>query len=182
MAVQIEGGRLSIERRKQKQHPTTTALNPTPAKESAKTISRCRSYVIVGAMGWSSSPTILSGTLPQPRSHRSLPHLRRRAVTWAISEKGYAQRRPCQLIGLQPKTYRYASTRPDDGTLRTRLKELASQRRRFGYRRLGSLAAIGSARGPDQSEEPYRLYKEERLTVRKRGGRKWALGMSIPQD
>jgi putative transposase len=71
-------------------------------------------------------------------------------VTWAIDEKGYSQRRACRLVGLQPKTYRYASTRPDDGPLRTRLRELASQRRRFGYRRL---AAIGSTRDPDQSEE-----------------------------
>jgi hypothetical protein len=45
----------------------------------------------------------------------------------------------CRLVGLHPKTYRYASTRPDDGALRTRLRELASQRRRFGYRRLGLL-------------------------------------------
>src|SRR6185312_16997104 len=60
------------------------------------------------------------------------PSLRRRAVTWAISERSYSQRRACDLVGLYPKTYRYASTRPDDGPLRTQLKELASQRRRFG--------------------------------------------------
>ncbi len=69
------------------------------------------------------------------------PGLRRRAVTWAIEEKGYSQRRACSLVGLHPNTYRYASARPDDGLLRTRLKELASQRRRFGYRRLGLLLA-----------------------------------------
>jgi len=105
-------------------------------------------------------------------------------VTWAINEKGYSQRRACRLVGLQPKTYRYASTRPDDGALRTRLKELASQRRRFGYRRLGLLLARQGVRV--NRKKLYRLYKEERLTVRKRGGRKRALGtrapMSIPQD
>lgn len=62
-------------------------------------------------------------------------------MTWAISERSYSQRRACDLVGLYPKTYRYASTRPDDGPLRTQLKELASQRRRFGYRRLGLLLA-----------------------------------------
>ena len=56
-------------------------------------------------------------------------------MTWAINEKGYSQRRACRLVGLQPKTHRYAPTRPDDGALRDRLKELASQRRPFGYRR-----------------------------------------------
>jgi putative transposase len=40
------------------------------------------------------------------------------------------------LVGLEPKTYRYASKPPDDDALRQRLKELASERRRFGYRRL----------------------------------------------
>jgi hypothetical protein len=57
-------------------------------------------------------------------------------VNWAIEEKGCSQRRACGLIGLDPKTYRYASRRPDDATLRVRLKALASERRRFGYRRL----------------------------------------------
>ena len=35
-------------------------------------------------------------------------------MTWAIDEKSYSQRRACALVGLHPRTYRYASTRPDD--------------------------------------------------------------------
>src|SRR4030081_366555 len=98
------------------------------------------------------------------------PSLRRRAVTWAINQKSYSQRRACRLVGLQPKTYRYASPRPDDGALRTRLKELASQRRRFGYRRLGLLLARQGVRV--NHKKLYRLYKEERLTVPERRRRK----------
>jgi putative transposase len=68
--------------------------------------------------------------------------------------------------------------------LRAKLKELASQRRRFGYRRLGLLLARQGIKL--NAKKLYRLYKEERLTVRKRGGRKRALGtrapMAIPQD
>jgi putative transposase len=45
-------------------------------------------------------------------------------VTWAIREKSYSQRRACLLVGLHPKTYRYASQR-SDGALRTKLRELA---------------------------------------------------------
>jgi putative transposase len=105
-------------------------------------------------------------------------------VTWAIDQKSYSQRRACRLVGLQPKTYRYDSTRPDDSALRTRLKELASQRRRFGYRRLGLLLARQGVRV--NPKKLYRLYREGRLSVRKRGGRKRALGtrapMAIPQD
>lgn len=37
---------------------------------------------------------------------------------------------------IQPKAYRYRSRRPDDDALRRRLRELAAERRRFGYRRL----------------------------------------------
>jgi putative transposase len=105
-------------------------------------------------------------------------------VSWAIQEKKYSQRRACGLVGLHPKTYRYASKRPDDGALRAKLKELASQRRRFGYRRLGLMLERQGIKL--NRKKLYRLYKEERLTVRRRGGRKRALGtrapMAVPQD
>jgi putative transposase len=104
-------------------------------------------------------------------------------VTWAMQERCYSQRRACSLVGLHPKTYRYASRRGDDGAIRARLRELASQRRRFGYRRLGLL--LGREGIKLNRKKLYRLYREERLTVRKRGGRKRALGtrapMTIPQ-
>jgi putative transposase len=47
-------------------------------------------------------------------------------MTWAVREKGYSQRRACGLVGLDPKTYRYASKRSGDEELRVRLRELAS--------------------------------------------------------
>jgi putative transposase len=110
--------------------------------------------------------------------------LRKRAVTWAIREKSYSQRRACGLVGLHPKTYRHASKRTGDEGLRAKLRELASQRRRFGYRRLGLMLERQGIKL--SAKKLYRLYKEERLTVRKRGGRKRALGtrapMTIPQD
>jgi putative transposase len=53
-----------------------------------------------------------------------------------MKDKSYSQRRACALVGLQAKTYRYASRRSDDAPIRHRLLELAQQRRRFGYRRL----------------------------------------------
>ena len=57
-------------------------------------------------------------------------------MTWAIEQKDYSQRRACRLVGLAPKTYRYRSRRPDDSELRRKLRRLAAERRRFGYRRL----------------------------------------------
>lgn len=57
------------------------------------------------------------------------PSLRRLAVT-GRSMRRVTHTRACRFVGLQPMTYRYAS---DDASLKTRLKELASQRRRFGF-------------------------------------------------
>ena len=105
-------------------------------------------------------------------------------MTWAIENKGYSQRRACGLVGMEPRVYRYRSSRPDDADLRRRLRELAAERRRFGYRRLHLLLKREGV--AVNWKKLYRLYREERLTVRKRGGRKRALGtrapMAIPQD
>jgi putative transposase len=99
-------------------------------------------------------------------------------VSRAIKERDYSQRRACGLVGLEPKTYRYASKRPDDALIRQRLKELALERRRFGYRRLHiMLRREGIVLN---RKKLYRLYREERLMVRKRGGRKRALGTRAP--
>jgi putative transposase len=104
-------------------------------------------------------------------------------VTWAIEQKSYSQRRACGLIGLAPKTYRYRCRRPDDAGLRQRLRALALERRRFGYRRL--LILLRREGLTLNHKRLFRLYCEEQLTVRKRGGRKRALGtrapMTIPQ-
>ena len=85
-------------------------------------------------------------------------------MRWAIAQKGYSQRRACGLISLAPKTYRYRSRRADDGELRRRLRQLAAERRRFGYRRLLILLrreGIGI-----NHKRLFRLYREERLAVR----------------
>lgn len=104
-------------------------------------------------------------------------------MTWAIENKGYSQRRACGLVGMEPRVYRYRSSRPHDAGLRERLRELAAERRRFGYRRLHLLLKREGV--AVNWKKLYRLYREERLTVRKRGGRKRALGtrapMAIPQ-
>jgi putative transposase len=67
--------------------------------------------------------------------------------------------------------------------VRERLRELASIRRRFGYRRLHILL---TREGIVMNHKKLRrLYREERLQVRRRGGRKRALGtrapMTLPQ-
>lgn len=101
----------------------------------------------------------------------------------AMKERGHSQRRACGLMGIEPRVYRYRSMRPDDGEARQRLRELSAERRRFAYRRLHLLLAREGVLL--NHKKLYRLYKEKKLTVRKRGGRKRALGtrapMTIPQ-
>ena len=100
-----------------------------------------------------------------------------------MTEKNCNQRRACALAGIDPRVYRRGSTRPADAELRERLKELSSERRRFGYRRLHLL--LGREGWKVNWKKLYRIYREEGLSVRKRGGRKRAIGtrasMAIPQ-
>jgi putative transposase len=95
-----------------------------------------------------------------------------------MERHGLSQRHACELVGLDRSTLRYRCRRPDDSALRQRLRELAAERRRFGYRRLGwMLAREGHALN---HKKLYRLYREERLMVRRRRGRKRALGTRAP--
>ena len=99
-------------------------------------------------------------------------------MTWAINQNSYSQRRACRLVGQHPRTYRYRSKSDDDGVLRTRLVALAAERRRFGYRRLHLL--LKREGFLINHKKLFRIYREERLTVRKRGGRKRAIGTRAP--
>lgn len=58
------------------------------------------------------------------------------------------------------------------------MKEIAEQRRRFGYRRIGVLLAREGM--TMNAKKLYRLYTEERLTVRQRKKRKRAMGSRTP--
>jgi len=49
---------------------------------------------------------------------------------------GLSERRACQLVGMTRSSCRYAVRRQEPAGLRDRLRELAQERRRFGYRRL----------------------------------------------
>lgn len=99
-------------------------------------------------------------------------------MSWAISDRDYSQRRACRLVGLAPKVFRYRTRRSDDGVLRTRLKALAAVRRRFGYRWLHLLLKHEGI--VVNHKKVYRIYREEKLVVRRRGGRKRALGTRAP--
>ena len=60
------------------------------------------------------------------------PGAKREAVAHAREHHGVSERRACALVGVSRRVVRYEPTRPDDGALRQRLRELAAERRRFG--------------------------------------------------
>lgn len=80
------------------------------------------------------------------------------------AEHGYSQRRACRLIQCNRSTARHNSTRRDDSELRQRLKSLAQEQQRWGYRLLG--AALRQEGFLVNYKRLYRLYKEEKLELR----------------
>ena len=101
------------------------------------------------------------------------PAARRNAVAHLIQHHEMSERRACKSIGCCRMTVRYRSTRPQDEVLRERMVALARERRRFGYRRLHVL--LKREGHVINHKKLYRLYWEERLAVRRRGGRKRAI-------
>jgi putative transposase len=106
------------------------------------------------------------------------PAAKREAVAHAQSEYDMSERRACTILGVDRSMIRYRSTRPDDTAIRKRLRELANERRRFGFRRLGYLLAREGI--VMNRKKLLRLYREEKLGVRRRTGRKRALGTRAP--
>ena len=89
-----------------------------------------------------------------------------------------SERRACKAIGSCRMTIRYQTIRTDDTTLRERMRAIAQERRRFGYRRIHVL--LKREGFVVNHKRLYRLYREDRLTVRRRGGRKRAIGTRAP--
>ncbi len=100
-----------------------------------------------------------------------------------MTEKRYNKKRVCAVAGIGLRGQRRTSKRPTDTELRGRLTALSSERWRFGHRRLHFL--LKREGWQVNWKTLYRIYREEGLTVHKRGGRKRAVGtrkpMAIPQ-
>lgn len=111
------------------------------------------------------------------------PVARRQAAAHARAAFELSERRACTILGFDRTSVRYRGSREGDAGLRERLRTLAGERRRFGWRRLMILLAREGT--TPNHKRLRRVYVEERLQVRRRGGRKRALGtrapMAIPQ-
>lgn len=106
------------------------------------------------------------------------PAVKREAVAHLKSGYEMSERRACKVIGCDRMSVRYRSRREDDAKLRERLRALAHERRRFGYRRL--MVFLRREGLVVNHKRLFRIYREEGLTVRKRKGRKRAVGQRFP--
>lgn len=104
--------------------------------------------------------------------------MKREVVAYLQAEHGLSERRACHIVGADRTMIRYRSQRAPDTVLRGRLRDLANERRRFGYRRLFVL--LRREGEPSGINRIYRLYREEGLTVRKRKARRKAVGTRAP--
>jgi putative transposase len=100
------------------------------------------------------------------------PEAMRKAAMHLICRFKQSQRRVCSLISLNRSTFGYKVKPNNDGIIRNRLKELATQRRRFGCPRLHILLRReGVAINHKRTE---RIYREEGLSLRRRKRKKTA--------
>jgi putative transposase len=111
------------------------------------------------------------------------PAAMRDALVYLVTTYEVSQWRVCEVVRVPRSIVRCRYLRPDDATLRNRLMDLASERRRLGYRRLNQmLKREGTV---VNLKKVRRLYAEERLQVKRRKGRKKTAGtrarLVIPQ-
>ena len=92
-----------------------------------------------------------------------------------------SERHACRLMGLGRSTHRYRARKAErESELRTRLKELAARRMRFGYRRLTAMLLREGMLA--NHKRVYRLYREEGLAMRIRQRRRirWSGAVTSP--
>jgi putative transposase len=96
-----------------------------------------------------------------------------------VERIGLSQRKACALTLCHRVTYRRVrKLRTNDDEIKERLRTLAHERRRFGYRRLCVLLRRDGIHA--NHKRVYRLYAEEKLQVRKRVKRRVTLGRGEP--
>ena len=107
------------------------------------------------------------------------PALKKEVAGYLQEQHLLSARRATKLAGTAPNVLRHKTTR-NEAPLLTRMQELASERPRFGYRRLHVLLAREGL--VVNRKKTYRLYKQEKLHLRpKKRKRQTSHGRVAPQ-
>jgi putative transposase len=103
----------------------------------------------------------------------------RREVVGRLTAQSTSLRRACRLIGLSTSTWRYErQSDPINTQLLARLMAHASERPRFGDRRLHTL--VDRAGVHVNHKRVYGVYREAKLQVRRRRRKRLTRGQRVP--
>ena len=113
------------------------------------------------------------------------PRAKREAVRVVREEAGLSERRACGVIGIPRGSGRNPRKERNEAALRARLRELAAERPRFGYRRLyiflrREKAADGTLRWLVNHKRVYRLYREEGLAMQRKRRKRFRAEARVP--
>ena len=113
------------------------------------------------------------------------PRAKREAVRVVREQAGLSERRACGLIGMHRGSWRYRRKERNEAALRARLRELAGERPRFGYRRLyiflrREKAEDGTLRWLVNHKRVYRLYREEGLAMQRKRRKRFRAEARVP--
>jgi len=98
------------------------------------------------------------------------PAAKKEAVRHLQEQHGYSQRRACRLTLCNRRSARHIPSRAEDIALRGALQQLAEKKPAWGYRMLhGALRLDG---WHFNHKKAYRLYREERLMLRRKHKRR----------
>src|SRR6185437_15379602 len=101
--------------------------------------------------------------------HKKLvgPKAKRTAAQWLAERFGLSQRRVCRLLAVDRNTLRYRCHRQADTALRTRIREMAESKRRYGCPRI--YVWLRREGWPVNHKKVDRLYyREEQLALQRR--------------
>ncbi len=95
-----------------------------------------------------------------------------------MAERQYGITRACGLVGISRSLFEYRSRRDPPGELLERIKAIATQKRRYGYRRIHVLLRREGWRV--NHKRTHRLYSQAGLQVRKRRRKRMVMGERTP--
>jgi len=94
------------------------------------------------------------------------PSWRRPLVEYLCNQYRASERHACRVLRVGRGTYRYLSQRKEWTELRSRIREIAQSRVRYGYRKI--IVLLRREGWPVGKHLVYRLYKEEGLALKKK--------------